>query len=464
MNRRIYAIIFTVLVVLGVATSFSVGQIFVTTKYQEVDFTTSLVAKNIEMRIDGAKSITELAAEMPAVAEHNSVEAEAYLKDIVDQNPEMWSHFLITDKEGTEIAHTEGAQHYGKSLAERDYYFMPWEQGKTTVAQPIHSVSTGRKIIAIGVPTYKNGERNGVLVGFIHLSFVSTLLNENNFSPNSYLFMTNSDGTISAHINEAYVLEKNISEMVDNKDILTGMEELRSGIQLGKVEKSLGLISYAPIGRYNLSIASFIPFREALITPIVIAGVLLIIFTAIIFLVLFWKRMENSVAFGKKMENRACTDNMTGLKNRYWLDSVGVDFCCEEFLTAIFFDIDDFKLFNDNHNHAYGDEVLKFVGKSLTHSIRPSSDVCIRYAGDEFVILLKDTPVDQVLPIAERLMAALKKYQVDGVADPVYISCGIASAKKGEMSLHELIAIADNATYQAKRAGKNTIFVAERAV
>lgn len=193
--------------VVGLVTSLAMGRILATIKYGEVQFTMALIVKNIEMRIDSAKAITELAAKMPSVAEHNSVEAEQYLNEITRKNPEMWSHFLITDENGTEIAHTEGAVHYGKSLAERDYYLVPWNKGESIVAQPIHSVSTGRKIIAIGVPTYHNGRANGVLVGFIHLEYVSSLLNENDFSKNSYLFMTNSDGTISAHANEDYVLE-----------------------------------------------------------------------------------------------------------------------------------------------------------------------------------------------------------------------------------------------------------------
>lgn len=460
-DRKAYTAIFSVLIVLGLVTSFFVGQIFVITKFKEVDFTMSLIVKNIEMRLDSAKTITELAAKMPSVSEHNSVEAEKYLNEIISSNPKMWSHFLITDQNGTEIAHTEGSQHYGKSLAGRDYYYVPWKEGSTIVAQPIHSVSTGRKIIAIGVPTYNDGEKNGVLVGFIHLSFVSSLLNENNFSKNSYLFMLNNDGTISAHINEEYVLAKNISEITQNRDILSGIDSLESGIRLGRVENSLGLIAYAPTGKYKLSIASFIPFQEALITPILIAGVLLAIFAAIIFLVAFRKKIDKSVAFGKEMENTANTDKLTGLKNRHWLDTAGADFHCEKFLTAIFLDIDDFKHYNDKHDHAYGDEVLKFVGQALLHSTRPLSDACIRYAGDEFVVLLKDTPIDNVIPIAQRLMATLKTYNVKGIDDPIFISCGVACSENGRLSLQDLIASADTAAYRAKHSGKNSIVISD---
>lgn len=455
---NIYFLFFVAMV--GLVTSFAIGQILTTIKYNEVQFTMSLIVKNIEMRLDSAKAITELAAQMPCVAEHNSVEAEQYLNDIIQKNPEMWSHFLITDGDGTEIAHTEGAVHYGKSLAQRDYYSVPWNKGESIVAQPIHSVSTGRKIIAIGVPTYHNGQANGVLVGFIHLEYVSSLLNENDFSRNSYLFMTNNDGTISAHENDDYVLAKNIDELASDSKLSSSIKALQSSIGLGRLEDQFGLICSAPIDAYHLSITSFAPFHEALIAPVLVTSVLLAIFTAIIFLLLFWVKVEKSIAFGRKMEDKANTDKLTGLKNRHWLDSITLETCCSEFLTVIFLDIDNFKIYNDNHNHAYGDDVLKFVGQSMIRSTRPSSDICVRYAGDEFVVLLKDMPVSSVVPIAERLMATLKTYEAQEHSEPIYISCGIASAQKGQMTLEELVAKADDSTYDAKRAGKNKVSLA----
>lgn len=456
-----YFLPFFCVIIIGLITSFAIGQALVSAKYKEVEFTMSLIVKNIEMRLDSAKAITELAAKMPPVLEQNSKEAEQYLNEIINENPKMWSHFLITDENGTEIAHTEGSVHYGKSLAERDYYLVPWKEGKSIVAQPIHSVSTGRKIIAIGVPTYVDGERNGVLVGFIHLEYVSSLLNENAFSQNSYLFMTNSDGTISAHLNDNYVLAKNVNELTQDKKFLSKLNAFENYVRLGELENNFGLIASAPIDTYNLSITTFIPFFEALISPIMVTGVLLAIFISMIFLLFFRTKMEKSVAFGRAMENTANTDRLTGLKNRHWLDALSLDTYCDEFLTAIFLDIDNFKMYNDEHNHAYGDNVLEFVGISLMHSTRPNSDTCIRYAGDEFIILFKDTPIPIVVPIAERIMQTLKTYEAEGHPEPIFISCGIASAKKGDMTLKELIAKADDSTYEAKRAGKNTIFIAE---
>lgn len=457
-KSNIYFLLFLVTII-GLVTSFAIGQALVTTKYNEVQFTMSLIVKNIEMRLDSAKAITELAAKMPPVARHDSVKAEQYLNNIISENPKMWSHFLITDENGTEIAHTEGSVHYGKSLAERDYYLVPWNEGKSIVAQPIHSVSTGRKIIAIGVPTYQDGKANGVLVGFIHLEYVSSILNENDFSKNSYLFMTNHDGTISAHVNEDYVLAKNIDDLANGHKLLQRIKDFESHIELGELEGRFGLISTAPIDTYKLSISSFIPFYEALVSPLIVTGVLLAIFISIILLLLLWIKAEKFAAYGKKMEKTANTDKLTGLKNRHWLDSIRLDTCCDEFLTLIFLDVDNFKMYNDNHNHAYGDDVLKFVGQSLINSTRPNSDICVRFAGDEFIVLLKDTPISSAVPIAERLMEALKTYAAEDLADPIYISCGIASAKKGEMTLEELIAKADDSTYEAKRSGKNTIAI-----
>lgn len=179
------------------------------------------------------------------------------------------------------------------------------------------------------MPTYLDGKPSGVLAGFIHLNDVSSLLKENDFSKNSYLFMTNEDGTISAHKNEDYVLEKNIDELTNEPKLLSGIQNMNSHIQLGKLEDRFGLISSAPVGNFYLYY----------------------------FLLLFWIKAEKFAAFGKEMETTANTDKLTGIKNRHCLDLTKLDNCCDEFLTAIFLDIDNFKKFNDLHNHAYGDDV-----------------------------------------------------------------------------------------------------------
>lgn len=77
------------------------------------------------------------------------------------------------------------------------------------------------------------------------------------------------------------------------------------------------------------------------------------------------------------------------------------------------------------------------------------------------IMLFSDLKASGVVPIAERLMATLKSYEAEGQADPIYISCGITSAKKGEMTLEKLIAKADDLAYEAKHSGKNKIVMAE---
>ena len=121
-------------------------------------------------------------------------------------------------------------------------------------------------------------------------------------------------------------------------------------------------------------------------------------------------------------------------------------------------DIDHFKKFNDTHGHATGDRVLKAVGERLTTLAR-ESDVCARWGGEEFVILLSSTDLSGAAVAAERVRAALEGMQVhndDGERVPVTASFGVATLRiDGE--LDALIDRADRAMYQAKTCGRNRV-------
>ena len=84
-------------------------------------------------------------------------------------------------------------------------------------------------------------------------------------------------------------------------------------------------------------------------------------------------------------------------------------------LSVLMIDIDDFKNVNDRYGHQTGDEVLRNIGKTLTENIRPR-DICCRYGGEEFVVLLPDTPADEAELVAERLRMAIESAKLMGAA------------------------------------------------
>ncbi|MFZ9898270.1 MAG: diguanylate cyclase [Gemmatimonadaceae bacterium] len=123
-------------------------------------------------------------------------------------------------------------------------------------------------------------------------------------------------------------------------------------------------------------------------------------------------------------------------------------------LSVILLDIDEFKSINDTYGHNVGDEVLRGVARILQQRGR-LSDVVGRWGGEEFVILCSDTPVTGALGLAEQLRARIARQEFAAVGRRS-ASFGVAEAAPGE-SLLAVVARADAALYEAKRAGRNRV-------
>ncbi len=132
-------------------------------------------------------------------------------------------------------------------------------------------------------------------------------------------------------------------------------------------------------------------------------------------------------------------------------------------LGFIMVDIDHFKQFNDEYGHQAGDECLRVVAALLNSHARRPGDITARYGGEEFALLLTDANAGQARIVAEllrkKLMEAVISYN-DGIRAPVTASFGVASMVPNEQTGPEAIILAaDNALYQAKRAGRNCVRV-----
>ena len=93
------------------------GKDLLGSKYIETQLMVYLQAQYTQERIEDAKAVLEIAAINDDVSAHHTKEAETYLKQVIQTNPDMWSHFLIADENGVEIAHTEGERYYGISFS-----------------------------------------------------------------------------------------------------------------------------------------------------------------------------------------------------------------------------------------------------------------------------------------------------------------------------------------------------------
>ncbi len=123
-------------------------------------------------------------------------------------------------------------------------------------------------------------------------------------------------------------------------------------------------------------------------------------------------------------------------------------------------DVDDFKTINDTHGHQIGDAVLQVVGAIIRSAVRVF-DVCARYGGDEFAILMPSTDHASAAACAERIRRRVSEYRGDPVAPilpTLTMSVGVAVIEAGDTPA-ELLLRADRALYQAKAAGKNCVRV-----
>jgi diguanylate cyclase (GGDEF)-like protein len=130
-------------------------------------------------------------------------------------------------------------------------------------------------------------------------------------------------------------------------------------------------------------------------------------------------------------------------------------------LSIVMFDIDHFKTINDELGHLRGDDLLRAVGALLTQVLR-STDVRCRYGGDEFLVILPDTPLrgaEQVAESLRREIATLEMVAGDRRIS-VTASLGVTAALVTDLSVTTLIQRADEALYLAKRAGRNRFSVA----
>jgi diguanylate cyclase (GGDEF)-like protein len=128
-------------------------------------------------------------------------------------------------------------------------------------------------------------------------------------------------------------------------------------------------------------------------------------------------------------------------------------------VALLMIDIDDFKRVNDQFGHAVGDLVLRAVSEILQGSVR-EFDVCARFGGEEFAILMLGASVDSASSLADRIRTRIEEYRPTepGLGDLLVTASIGVSLSNGALQA-ELLEHADRALYSAKKAGKNRVDV-----
>jgi two-component system cell cycle response regulator len=165
----------------------------------------------------------------------------------------------------------------------------------------------------------------------------------------------------------------------------------------------------------------------------------------------------------RRLQQAALTDPLTGLPNRrYGMERLEQEWAAtarnQRPLSCLVVDIDQFKQINDTFGHDSGDTVLRQVAAVLRKEARIEDVVC-RIGGEEFLVISPDTPLSAALTLAERLRAAVSRGRAANgtISHNTTVSIGVSQREPGMVRMDELIKAADNALYEAKRAGRDRV-------
>ncbi|MEJ8543667.1 diguanylate cyclase [Brevibacillus borstelensis] len=154
------------------------------------------------------------------------------------------------------------------------------------------------------------------------------------------------------------------------------------------------------------------------------------------------------------IKRESLTDPLTGLANRRYIENklrqwteTGLPY------SIVLLDVDGFKKVNDEYGHQTGDEVLRFLSQAMKHHVR-KGDICGRYGGEEFIVLLPRAGMETAYEVAEALRVFMSS-QVSPTGEPVTLSLGVGAFTAQVKDIRSLLALTDEAMYRAKQAGKN---------
>ncbi|MCU0276317.1 MAG: GGDEF domain-containing protein [Acidobacteria bacterium] len=164
-----------------------------------------------------------------------------------------------------------------------------------------------------------------------------------------------------------------------------------------------------------------------------------------------------------KLFDFAARDALTGLYNKRFIVNELENYCriarrSERAFSVIMIDLDDFKRINDRYGHLAGDEYLAAVAGLFSRSLR-EQDIAGRIGGEEFLVILPETVIEGALHLAVRMRMSVEAFVLtyQGSDIRTTMSAGVCQYEKGIKDVKELLDLADQALYEAKKAEKNRV-------
>ncbi len=387
---------------------------------------------------------------------------------------------LLLDQHGEVIADSSLIEPKPGNFADRDYFLAHAFNRDTGmfISRPFKPrcdcddseewrISFSRRISS------STGEFLGVAVASMRLAYFEQLFNSLDIGNDSTLSIINDDGILLAQkphlINDP--IGKNFAGRPNVVRILR--EGAGSFDSVSSVDHLQRLYTFSRVGNLPLTVIVALSGNEVFATwkrtALVISGATGVLCIGLLWLTwLLCRELRLRHHAEQELALLAATDALTGVANRRTLDQT---LRHEWFraqrsakpLSVMMIDADHFKAFNDRHGHQGGDDALRAVAKVICANVRRPSDLVARYGGEEFSVILPETDTAGARQIAEKIRTAVEQMPlVAGDETPITVSIGISTwTTEKEISLEQLLFVADKALYQAKEGGRNRVVASQ---
>lgn len=325
----------------------------------------------------------------------------------------------------------------------------------------------------------------GYLLLFYPMDCFSNMLFKSGYDSDSFLVLIDEEGLIlglSGVANDPYVVDGNLLNAVEqvDKDAARSLRSRMNNGSRGTISVNDGnkteVLIFAPLGtnRWDMVLLvseDFMKRQRSFLRKntsnmvLSLAVVNAIFFCTVLVINVAGKFRGN--AKKKELEDKADTDLLTGLNNKLATERKIKEFMAHNPDTQsmlFIFDVDNFKKVNDTMGHAFGDEVLRSLGKQIGGIFR-ASDIVGRVGGDEFMVFLKGISTEEnILKEAAKVEAFFKGFQAgEYVKYKATASIGVAIYPQEGADFETLYKAADQGLYKAKKRGKNQLaFYRER--
>lgn len=324
------------------------------------------VSKSLNETLNGYLNVVIAAADSEECKSLDPDRVEDYMLKIMDDYDDtVWSHFLMTNEAGDEIAHS--SHNRGHNIAEREYHYVPWNENRAYICDPAISKSTGNKIVPLCAPVHDDqGNVIASLVGFVYLDHVSSDLDKFRSTNNSYLMLVNEGGVVAAStkdsswdmmvdlidpdsedqmsidiVNELSDGYKAVIERMSNgeagADIISdgGKRSVAVWVPLEANSSNIGLLMVSPTDELFASI-----YRTMLMLAVICIGVVII---SIIVILLISKKISKIMIWTAETMDSLINGNTdvditkVGYKNTYQVSSMlaSITSLCEKLGSTI---------------------------------------------------------------------------------------------------------------------------------